>query len=125
MIWMFNCTYDNTTSEDSVIYAVDEVIAEVTNGVTQDMIDNAIVKMRSQLYDDLGGFFGMGRADLLCSFALFDDDPARINNIESEFKKVTPELINKTVKEFLRSSNRTILTVNPLGSTDAPSSTNL
>ncbi len=125
MVWMFDCTYDNTTSEDSIISAVDDVIAEVDNGVTQDMIDKALVKIRSQLYDDLGGFFGMGRADLLCSFALFDNDPERINLIESEFKKVTPELMNKTVKEYLRKTNRTILTVNPLGSSKVPSSTNL
>jgi len=125
MVWMFNFTYDNTTTEDSVLYAIDEVIAEVSKGVTQEMLDNAIVKIRSQLYDDLGGFFGMGRADLLCSFALFDNDPARINNIESEFKKVTPELINKTIQEYLRKDNRTILTVNPLGNSQAPSSSNL
>jgi predicted Zn-dependent peptidase len=65
------------------------------------------------LYDDIGGFFGVGRADLLASFALFDDDPSRINTIETEFKKVTPELIAKTVKEYLRSTNRTILIIDP------------
>ena len=86
----------------------------INEGITQEMIDKALVKMRSSLYDDLGGFFGVGRADLLCSFALFDDDPYRINSIEGEFKKITPEVMNKTIKEYLRSSNRTILTVNPL-----------
>jgi zinc protease len=44
---------------------------------------------------------------------LFDDDPARINTLEDEFKKVTPEVIKKTVKEYLRSTNRTILIVDP------------
>ena len=78
------------------------------------MIDNAIVKMRSNLYDDLGGNFGFGRADLLCSFALFDDDPSRINTLEDEFKKVTPEIVKKTISEYLRKTNRTILVVNPL-----------
>ena len=57
--------------------------------------------------------FGFGRADLLASFALFDDDPARINTLESEFKKVTTELIQKTVKEYLRPTNRTILISQP------------
>jgi predicted Zn-dependent peptidase len=65
------------------------------------------------LYDDIGGFFGVGRADLLSCFALFDDDPSRINTLEGEFKKVTPEIIQKTVKEYLRSTNRTILIVDP------------
>ncbi len=117
MQWMFNLTYDNETSSDEVVASVDEVIAEIASGVTQEQIDNAIVKMRSSLYDNLGGFFGLGRADLLCSFALFDDDPGRINQIEDEFKKVTPEIIQKTVEEYLRSTNRTILVVNPLANT--------
>ena len=70
--------------------------------------------MKSQLYDDLGGFFGLGRADLLCSFALFDDNPERINSIESEFEKLTPEILHQTIDEYLRKNNRTVLTVNPL-----------
>jgi predicted Zn-dependent peptidase len=56
---------------------------------------------------------GFGRADLLASFALFDDNPGIINSLEEKFKAVTPELILKTAQEFLRPSNRTILTINP------------
>ena len=41
-------------------------------------------------------FVGFGRANLLAAFALFDDDPAKINRLEDEFRKVTPELIQKT-----------------------------
>ena len=112
---MFNFTYDNETSKEQVVSAVDEVMDKLRKqGVTQEMLDNALVKMRSQLYDELGGMFGMGRADLLATFALFDDNPGRINELEEEFKKVTPQLINKTIEEYLRDSNRTILTVNPL-----------
>ncbi|UII30494.1 insulinase family protein [Fulvivirga ulvae] len=118
MLWMFNLTYDNHTPQDSIMTSVDQVISDVTNGVTQEMIDQAIVKMRSQLYDNIGGFFGLGRADLLASFALFEDNPAKINQLEGEFKKVTPELIKKTADEYLRSTNRTILTVNPLAKTE-------
>ena len=111
---MFNFTYDNETSKAQVMTAVDEVIAEVEKGITQKMIDDAIIKGRSALYDVIGGTFGLGRADLLCSFALFDDNPSRINEIEDEFAKVTPEIMNKTVSEYLRKTNRTTLTVNPL-----------
>ncbi len=114
MLWMYNFTYDNETSREDILTSIEEVMKEINTSVSQEMIDNAIVKMRSKLYDDLGGTFGLGRADLLCSFALFDDNPARINNIEEEFKKVTPEVIAKTIKEYLRPTNRTILTVNPL-----------
>jgi predicted Zn-dependent peptidase len=64
------------------------------------------------------GLFGFGRADLLASFALFDDDPSRINRIEAEFAAVTPELIQQTAQEYLRSTNRTILTVEPGAAAD-------
>lgn len=111
---MFDFTYDNETSREKVVDAVDQVMEELRKGVTQEMLDNAMVKMRSQLYDELGGTFGLGRADLLATFALFDDNPSRINNLEEEFKKITPEVMNRTVEEYLRDSNRTILTVNPL-----------
>lgn len=114
MQMMFNFTYDTETSKEQVVKAVDEVMADLREGVTQEMLDNAMVKMRSQLYDELGGTFGLGRADLLATFALFDDNPSRINNLEEEFEKVTPEIMNRTVSEYLRDSNRTILTVNPL-----------
>ncbi|HEX6223396.1 MAG TPA: insulinase family protein, partial [Chryseolinea sp.] len=60
----------------------------------------------------LGGN-GIGRADLLATFALFDDDPGRINTLEAEFLKITPEIIKKTADEYLRPSNRTILIVDP------------
>ncbi|MEP0273267.1 MAG: pitrilysin family protein [Balneola sp.] len=114
MQWMFNLTYDDRADTDSIVQSIDDVIAALqATGVTQEMLDNAIVKIRSSLYDNLGGFFGFGRADLLCSFALFDDDPSRINLIESEFKKVTVEDVNATIEEYLRSTNRTILTLKP------------
>ena len=114
MQWMFNFTYDNETPQADVVAAVDDVINNLKASITQESIDNALVKIRSSLYDNLGGSFGLGRADLLCSFALFDDDPSRINTLEDKFKEVTPEVVNKTIDEYLRATNRTILTVNPL-----------
>lgn len=111
---MFNFTYDKETSKEQVIDAVDEVMAKIREGVTPEMLDKAMVKMRSQLYNDLGGTFGLGRADLLAVFALFDDAPSRINELEDKFRQVTPEIMNRTVSEYLRDTNRTILTVNPL-----------
>ena len=114
MQWMYNLTYDNDTSKDEVLEAIDEVMSGLGEAVTQEMLDRAIVKIRSQLYDNIGGTFGLGRADLLCSFALFDDDPERINSLESEFKKVDLETVKSTISEYLRPTNRTVLIVNPL-----------
>ncbi len=114
MIWMYDLTYDTDTSRDEILTSIEEVMSDLKTTVTQEMIDLAIIKVRSQLYDDIGGTFGLGRADLLCSFALFDDNPERINTLENEFKKITPEIVKKTIDEYLINSNRTILTINPL-----------
>jgi len=114
MLWMFNLTYDNEEDREAILASVNEVMDEVQKGITEEMLADAVIKLRSQLYDNVGGFFGLGRADLLCSFALFDDDPSRINTLEDEFRKVTPEIVNKTIKDYLRPTNRTLLTVKPL-----------
>jgi len=105
MIWMADLIYDANVSPDSILFEVNKAVGDIQKNVTQEDID--------QLYDDLGGFFGIGRADMLASFALFDDDPSRLNTLEDEFKKVTPELIKKTATEYLRATNRTILIIDP------------
>ena len=81
--------------------------------VEQATLDRAIVKLRSGFYDTLTQLNGFGRADLLASFALFDDKPERINTLEAEFRKVTPELLQKTAREYLRKTNRTVLIIEP------------
>jgi predicted Zn-dependent peptidase len=84
-----------------------------TKPVEKATLDRALVKLRSNLYDNIGTFSGFGLADLLASFALFDDDPARVNALVGQFEKVTPELIQKTAQEYLRPENRTILIREP------------
>ncbi|MEX2117705.1 MAG: pitrilysin family protein [Bacteroidota bacterium] len=110
MLWMASLIHDPASKPDDIMKTVDEVIEDArTKPVDKATLDRAVVKLRSDLYDNMGGFFGFGRADLLASFALFDDNPARINTLEDEFKKVTPELILKTAQEYLRPANRTVL----------------
>jgi predicted Zn-dependent peptidase len=75
--------------------------------------------MRSDLYSNLEQFAGFGRANLLASFALFDDDPSKINQLEDGFEKVTAALVRKTAEEYLRSTNRTVYVVTP-GKAGAP-----
>jgi len=114
MLWMASLIHDPTTSTDDILKAVDGVIEEArTKMVDRAALNRAFIKIRSDLYDNMGGFFGFGRADLLASFALFDDNPARINALEQELLKVTPELILKTAQEYLRPTNRTVLMVEP------------
>jgi len=108
MIWTSYLIYDKTIPTDSIIHEFDQAVAEL-DSVSQEDVDLALVKVRSDLYDIIDRQSGVGRADLLASFALFDDDPSRINSLETEFKKITPDIVRKTAKEYLRQTNRTIL----------------
>jgi zinc protease len=107
-------TYDRSTKADTIMQAVDTAIDPLRNKpVDKELLDRARVKLRSSLYDGMSEFSGFGLADLLASFALFDDDPARVNSLEAQFEKVTPELIQKTAQEYLRPTNRTVLLDEP------------
>lgn len=111
MVWMADLVYDQNVSADSIIRVFDQSVAELSQ-VTKEDTELAIIKLRSDFYNTIGGN-GIGRADLLAVFALFDDDPARINRLEDEFRNITPELIRKTADEYLRPENRSILIVDP------------
>jgi predicted Zn-dependent peptidase len=114
MLWLIWFYHDAGTPADSILALIDEVIEEArTQPVDAETLERAKVKARSALFGSIDALFGFGRADLLASFAMFDDDPARINRIEEEFAAVTPELIQRTVQEYLRPTNRTILLVEP------------
>ena len=106
--------YDGDKSSEEILAVFDVEIEKVrSTPVDQATLDRALVKIRSSLYDKMEQLGGFGKADLLASFALFDDDPAKINRIEAEFQKVTPALVQKTAQEYLRPSNRTILVIEP------------
>jgi zinc protease len=110
MIFMADFKTDPGTSPDTVLKAWDDPIEALrTKPVSTETLDRARVKLRSSLYDSMGASGGFGLADLLASFALFDDNPARINTLVSEFEKVTPQLVQKTAQEYLRPENRTVL----------------
>ena len=114
MLWTLSLFHDPNRSADTIIAAIDEEIVKLqTTPVDAATLDRARVKMRSSFYNITEELFGFGRADLLASFALFDDDPSRINRLEAEFARVTPELLQRTAQEYLRSTNRTILTIEP------------
>jgi len=114
MLWMMDLYHDSNVKDDDIVAAIDSVIEPMRNKqIDQKTLDRALVKIRSDFYDQVSQFNGFGRADLLCSFALFDDNPQRVNDIEAQFRKITPALIQKTAQEYLRPSNRTILTIEP------------
>jgi zinc protease len=113
-LWMSSLFYDRGTSADEILKAFDAEVASLrTTPVDQATLDLARVKMRSRLYSQIESFSGFGLANLLACFALFDDDPAMVNRLEDEFAKVTPAQIQRTAEQYLRNTNRTILTVVP------------
>ena len=112
MLWTVYMLHDKEVTEARILAASDSVIESLrTSPVRKAVLERARIKLRSSFYEMVNS--GFGRANLLGSFALFDDDPGLINNIESEFRKVTPETVRKTAAEYLRPTNRTVLTIEP------------
>ncbi len=113
MLWMASLYHDASHSPDEILKVADATIDSlVKTPIDAATLARAQVKERAALYNILGGrIFGFGRADLLASFALFDNDPARINTLERSFRAVTPALIQKTAREYLRPGNQTVLTI--------------
>ena len=113
-LWDVSMFYDKDKTPEQILAVFDAEIEKVrTKPVDQAALDRALVKVRSDLYDKIEQRNGFGRADLLASYALFDDDPSRVNQIEAQFRKVTPALLQKTAQEYLRPENRTILVIEP------------
>ncbi|HWL38657.1 MAG TPA: pitrilysin family protein [Gemmatimonadaceae bacterium] len=116
MLWTVALYHDKNVADERILASADSVIERLrTTLVDQATLDRARIKLRSDFYNVVNSPFG--RADLLASFALFDDDPARINGIEAEFQKVTPELVRRTATEYLRPTNRTVLSIEPTAAT--------
>jgi zinc protease len=114
MLWIAQFFHDSSVSSDALLGAVDAIVEKVRKeGLDQSALERARVKMRSDLYANLEQFAGFGRANLLASFALFDDDPSKINQLEEGFEKVTPALVQKTAAEYLRAGNRTVYVITP------------
>ena len=114
MLWTASLVHDPGHTDDEILAVFDAEIEKLrTEPVTDEEIRRALIKLRSGLYDAIGSSTRFGLVDLLAVFALFDDDPSRINGIESAFEKVTPDLIRKTAEEYLRRENRTVLTIVP------------
>lgn len=107
MLWNAYFTHDANRARAEIDQAVGEVIEDVrARPVAADEIARARTKVRSYLYDQIGAPAHIGRVDLLASYALFDDDPGAVNRIEAGFAKVTPALIQKVAREYLRPEAR-------------------
>ncbi len=121
MLWTASLIHDASAKPEQILSATDSVIQElVSKPVDKKLLDRSVTKMRSYLYDSMTQFGGFGRANLMACFALFDDDPAKINSLDGNFRKVTPELIQRTARAYLKPANRTVLIVEPGAAQPAP-----
>jgi zinc protease len=120
MLWTGYLYHDSATPADSIVALIERQVERLRAApVDAETLARAKVKQRSALYDTVGAFFGFGKADLLASFALFDDDPSRINDLEGEFENVTADLLQQTAREYLRPTNRSVLVIEPAASPQA------
>ncbi|MEM6640054.1 MAG: pitrilysin family protein [Pseudomonadota bacterium] len=125
MIFTAAIIHNAEIDADQIIDEVEQTIERLrTTPLGDAELERAKVKLRSGFYDTVGGSTKFGTADLLASFALFDDDPSRINRLESEFDAVDAAVIQRTVREYLRPTNRTVLTIEPGQAQAAPGNGN-
>jgi zinc protease len=112
MLWMTNLIYDEKVKPGDILSAIDQIVQSLQDApLSQSQLDRARVKFRARFYQSLSGLNGLGTADLLASFSLFDDDPAYINQIETEIGKVTPAIMQKVARDYFRKTNRTVLLI--------------
>jgi predicted Zn-dependent peptidase len=118
MLYSFRVDYRTDRAADAVLTAVDEVIGQIRErGVTDEELRRAKIALRSGFYEELegGNIPGFGRANLLAAFALFDDDPARINTIVGELDNVTGAEVQAAARKYLVRTNRTSIDRRPEG----------
>lgn len=112
--WTVYVYHRETTTADSILVVlsgdIERLRTELVDSVT---LARAIRKAKADLAAELTAGRGQGLADMLGQFALFDGDAWRVESMPRVFDGVTPRMVRATAQEYLRSSNRTILTVRP------------
>jgi predicted Zn-dependent peptidase len=116
MLYTMRVDYLDGKTADQVITAIEGVLSEVREkGISAEELKQAKTTMRSSFLDELegGGMPRFGRANLLGIFALFDDDPGRVNTILDELDKVTVEDVKAAAGRWLIPANRTSIDSRP------------
>jgi predicted Zn-dependent peptidase len=116
MLYTMRVDYFNDKTADQVIAAIETVLDDVRkNGITANELAQAKTTIRSSFLDDLegGGLPLFGRANLLGVFALFDNDPGRINSILGELDKVTLDDVKAAAARWFVPTNRTSIDSRP------------
>ena len=120
MLYTMRVDYLNDKNADLVLAAIEEVLGAIREkGITEEELAQAKNSLRSGFLEELeGGFMPrFGRANLLAAFALFDDDPGRINTILDELDKVTVADVKAAAAKWFTPSNRTSIDSRPASAT--------
>ena len=116
MLFTLRVDYLNDKKAPQVLDAIDGVLSEVREkGITEAELKQAKTALRSSFLEDLeGGFMPrFGRANLMAAFALFDDDPGRINTVLEELEKVTVEDVKAAAGRWFVKANQTSIDSRP------------
>jgi predicted Zn-dependent peptidase len=116
MLFTIRVDYLNDKTADQVVTAIESVLTEVREkGISEAELTQAKTALRSSFLENVeGGFIPhFGRSDLLAAFALFDDDPRRINTILDELDKVTVADVKAAAARWFVPSNRTSIDSRP------------
>jgi zinc protease len=116
MLFTLRVDYLNDKTAGQVLDAVESVLAEIrSKGISEAELVQAKTAMRSAFLEELEG--GMmprfGRANLLGVFALFDDDPKRVNTILEELDKVTVTDVKAAAGRWFVKANQTSVDSRP------------
>ncbi|MGH8205113.1 MAG: M16 family metallopeptidase, partial [Steroidobacteraceae bacterium] len=114
MLWMLYLVHDPEATPAAIIADVDAEIARLqAEPPSPEEVTRALTKLRASLYDLAGSSTRFGLVDLLACFALFDDDPSRINRVEADFRAISPALIQDVARKYLTPERRTVQIVVP------------
>ncbi len=110
MLWTVALIHDDAGQRSAIMNdASAQIEALRTAPVDPAELERARTKLLSGLYDTLDDATRISITELLAAFAMFDDDPQRIHELEARFAAVTPDLVQQVAQDYLRPTNRTVL----------------
>ena len=93
------------------------IMHEINDLATHGPTPEEMQKLHNQLINDAIRMrqSSMSRAQQIAEFALYDGDPALINQELDELLAISPDAIRNTVAKFLNTDNRALLDIVPAG----------
>lgn len=95
----------------------DIIMLEIRNIAEKGPTADEMQKLHNQLINETVRLrqSSQGRAQGAAEYALYDGDPTLMNSELDELMAITPEVIRRTVNEFLNTENRSLLDIVPAG----------